>query len=161
MDWQFNAQVATVFSAFVSAINVLGTLAILIFSLRLTQKSLKLTQDLKRFDILNDYNKRFADAWSLRAAPHIATNPILFYEQFWSIQRDQFRAWKEGLVGDADYQYWARIRYNDWMANKSFGSITYREGFDQVINEWTHTPFIDFIKHLHKHGADEAMKAFK
>ena len=96
----------------------------------------------------------------MRAAPNVKKSPVVFYERFWSLQFDQFNAWRSGFVSEDNFQYWFTCRYLDWAKNESFEGLLYKDAFNEVVGKWTHSEFKDFINLLHDKGLDKAILAF-
>jgi len=161
------AQVAAIVQALFSVVIGIATVAVLIFNLKLNTRSLELAKQSqvlakqsKQADLISEFNTRYSRTWEMRANDDVVNNPVVFYERFWSQQFDQFESWRRGFIPKDTFAYWTHCRYDDWVADKSLGSMTYKEGFNKTVATWKQSEFHKFIDILHVSGADAALTAF-
>jgi hypothetical protein len=145
-----------------------ATVFVLGWSLKLNRQSQELASELhkssqelakqsKQADILGDFNARYSRIWEMRANDDIINKPIVFYERFWSLQFDQFDAWCRGFVPKDSFIFWVESRYDDWVADKPFGQMSYQKGFEETVGKWKLSAFVTFIKTLHSSGSSAAI----
>jgi hypothetical protein len=167
-ELQKGASIASMIQAAFSVVIGIATVSVLMSSLRLNKRSQELASDLhkssqalakqsKQTDVLGDFNARYSRIWEMRASDDIIAKPIVFYERFWSLQLDQFDAWCRGFVPRENFIFWVDSRYDDWVADKSFGQMSYRKGFEETVGTWKQSAFVTFIKTLHNAGSSAAI----
>jgi hypothetical protein len=161
MDLQQGAWLATIIGAMFTTIMSVATVVILYLTLKLNQRILQLTWESKQADVFGEYNARFSRIWEMRANPNVISNPLVFYERFWSLQFDQFSSWRQGFVPEDNFRYWIERRYDDWVEDKPLGSMNYRDGFHQVVANWRAREFQDFMNAIHTSGVDHAFQTVK
>lgn len=110
-----------------------GYACVVVSRTELALQSQILTLQSKQADIVGDFNARFSRTWEMRASPDVRADPIVFYERFWSLQFDQFEMWRQGLVPEETFRCWFNNRYDNWVANKSLGDLSYQEGFEKPL----------------------------
>jgi hypothetical protein len=156
-ELQKGAYIATMIQAVFSVLIGVATISVLILTLKLNTRSQALAKQSKQADVLADFNARFSRTWEMRANADIKDNPIVFYERFWSLQFDQFDAWRRGFVPEESFAFWANSRYDDWVANKSLGQMGYKDGFRKTVEDWKDSAFLTFMNTLHKSGSTVAI----
>jgi len=162
------AQVAQIIQAIFSIVIGVATVRVLFLTFKLTTASHELTvasHALTRqsmvANILGEFNARFSRIWEMRADPHVKADPIVYYQHFWSLQFDQFDAWRRGTVPDDIFLYWANSRHVDWAKDNPLGKMGYKEGFQKtVIATWEQPDFKEFMNILHADGAKVAIAKF-
>jgi hypothetical protein len=131
------------------------------FAKDLHKSSQEFAKQSKQADVLGDFNARYSRIWEMRAKDEIKNNPIVFYERFWSLQLDQFDAWCRGFVPEENFNFWVDSRHDDWVADKSLGTMSYRQGFKETVGQWKGSNFVTFIENLQKDGKIKAIDEVK
>ncbi len=117
------AQIATGFA----------TVYVLVWSLFHTSH---VSHTLKKADVFIECNRKFDQL--LVEYPHIQNerDAMGFYERFWSLQRQQFEFWRNGLIPDEQYESWMLARRRDFSdVSSSFfnlGGKSFLEAWQQV-----------------------------
>lgn len=127
-------QWATVLSPVATAIVGVLTVWVIYRQVRLAREidkaSRALTFRLKQADVLQSFNLRYEKMWEVRRRPHEEDDPLMFFLQYWSLQVDQYEAWKTDLVPDQVFRMWMLQRSADFSANWSFKGLTFGNAWD-------------------------------
>jgi len=112
----------------------------------------------KQADVLSEFNRRYELVSQLRNPTNVTTDPTEFYERFWSLQLDQFTFWRKGLVDDDVYRFWLKSRHQDWKNDRRLATVSWQEGFNNIMQSWASCEFQPFIDTVHKFGPDIAIE---
>jgi hypothetical protein len=119
--------------------------------LELMREQLKLTRDLQDKALaqtaLIEFNRRFDLVLQIKFDVR-RSNVDYFYNSFFSLQRDQFRFWVEGIIPDEVFKYWIASRQRQYDENERLEGIAgsdYRSNWDKFKNQCEPDEFIYYF----------------
>ena len=126
-------------------------------------KSLRLSKDSKKVDILVSVTNRYVELWDRMEAAR--TNPQApaerLYEKFWSLQREQFRYWRLGFIDVIDYRFWLKSRHEEQQKLKPIQDVSYRDGANAAIKDIGDPDFSHFMDLVFRGEIDQALTKYK
>lgn len=127
------AQWATIASPIASFLVGLLTLCVLLSQIRLSRRidesNRHHTFRLKQADVLQSLNLRYERIWDLRRRPMKGDDALMFFMHYWSLQLDQFDAWKSDFVPDQSIRTWMLQRHADFASNWEFNGMSFSAGW--------------------------------
>lgn len=146
------ASVATPIVSFVVGLLTVGVLV----------NTIRLTKTLKSADLLAEFNRRFESLTDLKyqllgssSSSSVPTPDVKaegFWRRYWSLQMDQYVAWKDGLISNDTFRHWLSRRHAEWHSNDKTLSISYQNGWQMFKPDADSMAFVAFVEKVHLEG---------
>lgn len=131
-----------------------GALVALVVSIATLSLTLWFNRRIKTVEVQNAFHERFDRLQEARSSillgAHSMTDATLdhvakiYFDRFWSLQFDQYVAWKRGLVDNGVFRFWAFARWKQFSDSSGdywcLGTRGVSSSFAEVVREWNCEP---------------------